>query len=154
MHRPTQTHWTAAKRLLRYLKGTIYYGLVLKKHSSPSLYAFSDADWGGNKDNYTSTSAYIIYFGRNAVSWCSRKQRTVARSSTEAEYHAVAAATSELIWVQSLLSELGVSLPLTPTVYCNNVGTTYFCANPVFHSHMKHIVLDYYFVHDKVSKES
>ena len=96
MHRPTTDHWNAVKRLLRYLSGTANHGLALRHHTSLSLYAFSDADWVGNKDDYTSTSAYIVYLGRNSISWSSKKQRTVAHFSTEAQYCSVVATTVEL----------------------------------------------------------
>ena len=86
MHCPTFEHWNAAKRLLRYLCGTLTHGLFLHKATTLSLHAFSDADWVGNKDDYTFTSAYIVYLGCHPISWSSKKQRTVARSSTEAEY--------------------------------------------------------------------
>ncbi|KAF7140033.1 hypothetical protein RHSIM_Rhsim06G0123900 [Rhododendron simsii] len=145
-------HWTAAKRFLWYLKGTIFHGLFLKRQATPFLHAYSDADWAGNHDDRTSTMAYIIYLGGNAISWSSRKQCSVSRSSTEAEYHAVAATAAELLWLQSLLGELGVSLTKAPIIYCDNVGATYVCANPVFHSRMKHITIDLHFVRDLVPK--
>lgn len=152
MHKPTANHWTAAKRLLRYLKGTIFHGLFLKRQTTPFLHAYSDADWAGNHDDRTSTTAYIVYLGGNAISWSSRKQRSVSRSSTEAEYRAVAATAAELLWLYSLLGELGVSITKAPVIYCDNVGATYVCANPVFHSRMKHIAIDFHFVRDLVAK--
>jgi hypothetical protein len=96
MHKPTQLHWQAVKRLLRYLKGTIHHGLSLTRSTSTTLSAFSDSDWAGNPDDRTSTTAYILFLGGNVVSWASRKQRSVARSSTKAEYRAVAATAAEL----------------------------------------------------------
>ncbi|WJZ97494.1 hypothetical protein VitviT2T_016095 [Vitis vinifera] len=86
MHRLTSEHWNATKLLLRYLCGTLTHGLFLYKANTFSLHAFSDADWAGNKDNYTSMIAYIVYLGCHPISWSSKKQRTVARSSTKAEY--------------------------------------------------------------------
>jgi len=99
MHKPTQLHWQAVKHLLRYLKGTIYHGLSLTRNTSTTLSAFSDSDWAGNSDDRTSTTAYILFLGGNVVFWASRKQHSVARSSTEAEYRAVAATAAELSWV-------------------------------------------------------
>lgn len=150
MHRPTDAHLQAAKRVLRYLAGTPTHGIFLRAGSPLSLHAFSDADWAGDRDDYVSTNAYIIYLGSNPVSWSSKKQRTIARSSTEAEYRAVANTASEVRWICSLLTELGIHLPLPPVIYCDYVGATYLCANPVFHSRMKHIALDYHFIRNQV----
>jgi hypothetical protein len=116
------------------------------------LSAFSDSDRAGNPYDRMSTTAYILFLGGNVVSWASRKQCSVARSSTEAEYRAVAATAAELSWVQQLLRELHTSLPAPLTVYCDNMGATYLYANPVFHSRMKHIAIDFHFVRDHVSK--
>ncbi|KAK0573554.1 hypothetical protein LWI29_009785 [Acer saccharum] len=150
MHHPTTGHWAIAKRLLRYLHGTISHGLVVRRDSPLLLHAFSDADWAGNQDDRTSTSAYVVFLGSNAISWCSRKQRSVARSSTEAEYRAVATTASEVIWLTSLLRELMIPMAGPPTIYCDNIGATYLCSNPVFHSRMKHIAIDFHFVREKV----
>ncbi|CAA7057458.1 unnamed protein product [Microthlaspi erraticum] len=146
MHRPTNEHWAAVKRVLRYLLGTKTHGIFLPAKNTPTLHAFTDADWAGNKDDYTSTSAYVVYLGSHPVAWSSKKQTGVARSSTEAEYRALASTTSEIFWTMSLLSELGITNTTTPVIYCDNIGATYLAANPVFHSRMKHITLDYHFV--------
>lgn len=150
MHRPTDLHWQAAKRVLRYLAGTASHGLFIRIDSPIQLHAFSDADWAGDTDDYVSTNAYILYLGSTPIAWSSKKQKGVARSSTEAEYRSVANTAAEVRWVCSLLSELGVSLPAAPVIYCDNVGATYLCANPVFHSRMKHLALDYHFIRDNV----
>ncbi|KAI5350376.1 hypothetical protein L3X38_003267 [Prunus dulcis] len=125
IHQPSQLHWQALKRLLRYLKCTFYHGLFLCRSSTLTLQAYSDADWAGNRDDRSSTTGYLIYLGSNLIAWISRKQRFVARSSTEAEYHAIAYTAAELAWIQSLLRELGVSLPTSPTISYDNVGVTF-----------------------------
>ncbi|KAK6151361.1 hypothetical protein DH2020_013996 [Rehmannia glutinosa] len=150
MHCPSVSHWAAVKRVLRYLKGTSHYGIFLSARSPLSLHAFADADWAGDLDTRHSTSAYVVFLGSNPISWSSKKQTTVARSSTEAEYRAIASATAEVNWLNNLLHELLVSLVTPPTIYCDNVGATYLCSNPVFHSRMKHIALDFHFVRDQV----
>lgn len=136
MHRPTVDHWNAVKRVLRYLSGTLSHGIFLTKQTRPLLHAFSDADWAGDTDDYVSTNGFIVYLGTKPLSWTSKKQKGVARSSTEVEYRAVPNTAAELRWICSLLTELGVTLPAAPTVYCDNIGATYLCANPVFHSRM------------------
>lgn len=150
MYRPTTDHWVTVKRLLRYLCGTSDLGICLYRDSPLSLHAFSDADWAGNKDDFSSTSAYIVYLGRNPISWSSKKQPTIARSSTEAEYRSVAATAAELTWVCSLLTELHIQLPQSPVIYCDNVGATQLCSNPVFHSRMKHVAIDFHFIRNQV----
>ena len=126
-------------------------GLCLTKSSTDLLSAFSDADWVGNPDDRRSTRGYVIFFGGNLISWSSRKQSTVSRSSTEAEYKAVADATAELIWIQVLLRELGISQARTPSLWCDNIGATYLSANPIFHRRTKHVEVDYHFVRERVS---
>lgn len=154
MHAPTDEHWQAVKRVLRYLAGTPSHGIFLRRNNSLSLHAFSDSDWAGDNDDYVSTNGYIVYLGNHPISWSSKKQKGVARSSTEAEYRAVANTSSEVAWICSLLSELGIHITAPPVIYCDNVGATYLCANPVFHSRMKHIALDYHFVRNHVQAGS
>lgn len=137
MHAPTLFHWQAVKRVLRYLKGTIHHGLFLHRENSLQLRSFSDSDWGGVRDGGRSTTAYLLYLGSNIVSWKSVIQNTVSRSSTEAEYRALANAVAEVLWVKNLLYELGIVLRHPPVVFCDNLGATYVSANPVFHSRMK-----------------
>ena len=108
MHHPID--WIAAKQPLCYLKHTIHQGLFLKHHQHLNLTTFSNVDWAGKLDNRTSATAYIVYLGGSAISWCSRKQKSVARSSTEAEYRALASCAAEVIWLHNLLKKLDISL--------------------------------------------
>jgi hypothetical protein len=96
MHKPTQTHWQSMKRLLRYLKSTIQFGLHIYHFSCHTLHAFCDADWAGNKDDRRSTGSFCIFLCKNLISWSCHKQATVARSSTEAEYKALANTAAEI----------------------------------------------------------
>jgi len=150
MHKPTTLHLQHLKRLLRYLKSTMNYGILLRKPSSLNLLGYTDANWGGNVDDRTSTSTYLIFFGGNPISWTSKKQRSVARSSTEAEYRAVATGATELMWLLKLLQELRVPIQQPPRILCDKIGATYLCSNPVFHTWMKHISMDYHFVREQV----
>ena len=150
MHRPTSDHWTAIKCILCYLCSTIDHGILLHRQSPLQLHAYSDADWVGNKDDFTSTNAFILYLGRNLVSWSSKKQWTIARSFTEVAYRFVVVTTTKLHWVSNLLGELGLSSTQAPIIYCGNVGATNLCSNPVFHSLLKHVALDYHFIRKQV----
>ncbi|KAK1644819.1 hypothetical protein QYE76_062624 [Lolium multiflorum] len=110
LHAPTTDYWTTAKRILRYVKETTKLGITFKPSSSTLLSGFFDADWAGDVDDKRSTGGFAIFVGPNLVSWSARKQATVSRSSTEAEYKALANAPAEMIWVEALLVELGVKL--------------------------------------------
>jgi histone deacetylase 1/2 len=125
LHSPTTTHWAAVKRILRYLKSTLQLGLRIRKSRSNLVSAFTDADWAGCPDDRRSTGGFAVFFGSNLISWCARKQATVSRSSTEAEYKAMANATTEIMWVHKLLDELGVSHPKAACLWCDNIGAKY-----------------------------
>nr|XP_051221657.1 uncharacterized mitochondrial protein AtMg00810-like [Lolium perenne] len=153
MHAPQDAHWAAVKRILRYVCGTMGHGLSL--HASPStstdLIAYSDADWAGCPDTRRSTSGYCIYLGSSLVSWSSKRQPTVSRSSAEAEYRAVANAVAECKWLRQLLSELSCPVDKAMVVFCDNVSAVYISANPVHHRRTKHIELDIHFVREQVA---
>ncbi|KAK1694010.1 hypothetical protein QYE76_010707 [Lolium multiflorum] len=153
MHAPRDAHWATVKRILRYICGTMGYGLSL--HASPStstdLVAYSDADWAGCPYTGRSTSGYYVYLGSSLVSWSSKRQPTVSRSSAEAEYRAVANAVAECTWLRQLLSELSCPVDKATVVFCDNMSAVYLSANPVHHRRTKHIELDIHFVREQVA---
>lgn len=114
---------------------------------------FTDSNWIGKKDDRTSTPAFIIYLGKTLISWTSKKQKTVARSSIEAEFRAIALMVSELFWIQSLMKELQCNSSYLSLVLCDNLSATYTCVNMVFHTRMKHLALDYFFIIEKVGNK-
>ena len=151
MHAPTTNYFRALKRILRYVKGTYHYGLQLSHHSSSTLIGYSDADWAGCPVTRRSTTGYVVYFGQSLISWCSKKQTTVARSSAEAEYRALATVATEISWMLQLLRELHITLPSSPRLLCDNTSAIFIASNPVTKSRSKHINIDYHFVRELVA---
>lgn len=152
MHTPRTTYFNVVKTILCYLKGTLDYGIHITKNYSFDISCYSDADWVGCPDNRHSTSGYAIYVGSNLVSWSAKKQKTVSRSSTEAEYCGIANAVAEVQWLQYLLSDLGISFNNSPVLYYDNISATYLTANPICHCYTKHIEIDVHFVRDRQQK--
>ena len=150
MHQSKDPHWQAVKRILRYLKHTVAYGLHFTSVSDHSLHAYSDADWAADKDDRRSIGAYCIFHGSNLISWSCKQQQTVARSSTEFEYKSLSNTAAELNWIQSILHDLRFLLPTSPQLWCNNIGATYLSSNPLFHARTKHIEIDFHYVRDQV----
>ncbi|KAM1824444.1 hypothetical protein ACFX13_024030 [Malus domestica] len=146
MHAPTTSHWMAVKRILRYLKATHNHGLLYKPGTT-QLSAFSDADYAGNPDTRHSTGGFCIYLGSNLVSWSSKKQKTVSRSSAEAEYRQLAYTAEELSWFRSLFKDLHL---IPPQIWCDNISSIALASNPVFHARTKHLEVDYHYVREKV----
>ena len=115
MHNPTDVHLTAAKRILRYLRGILHCGLLFRPNSL-QLQAYADTDWADDPVDCRSTSVYLVFLGSTPITWVSKKQCTVSRSSTEAEYRSLASATAELYWIRMVLRDLGIFLSNTPVL--------------------------------------
>ena len=149
--KPTVDHWKAVKHILRYLIGTINYGLLYSRTSSVCL-GYSDSDWGGDLDDRKSTSGYVFQIGGGPVSWQSRKQSCVALSTSEAEYIALTSAAQEAIWLRQLLSELEQEPEKKVVIYEDNQSTICLSKNPQFHGRSKHIAIKYHFIRDQVKE--
>ena len=150
MHKPTVSDFQHLKRILRYVKGTVTMGISFNKFTDSILRAYSDSDWDGCKETSRSTGGYCTFLGHNLISWSSRKQPTISKSSTEAEYRSLSETASEITWVSHILKELGVPLPVTPELYCDNLSAVLLTANPAFHSKMKHFTRDHHYVRERV----
>ncbi|GJS97076.1 ribonuclease H-like domain-containing protein [Tanacetum coccineum] len=151
MHDPRELHFSALKRIMRYVRGTLDYGLQLFSSSTSDLVAYSDVDWAGCPTTWISTSGYCVFLSNNLLSWSSKRQSTLSRSSAEAEFRGVANAVAETCWLRNLLSELHTPLTFATLVYCDNVSAVYLSCNPVQHQHTKHIEIDIHFVRDLVA---
>nr|GEZ05101.1 ribonuclease H-like domain-containing protein [Tanacetum cinerariifolium] len=120
MHDPREPHFSALKRILRYVRGTLSYGLQLYSSTTSTLVAYSDADWAGCPTTRRSTSGYCVFLGNNLFSWSSKRQFTISRSSAEAKYRGVTNAVAETCWLRNLLRELHTPLSTATLVYCDN----------------------------------
>jgi len=148
MSRPIDSHWNAAKCVLRYLSGTCNYGLLYTHISDVTLEGYSDSDWEGNLDDCRSITRSGV------ISWSSKKKSIVALSSCEAEYQALCAATCEAIWLRRLLSDTGEGQKEATSIKTDNQSTIKLAYNPVFHKNTKHIDTQFHFVQEKIqSKE-
>jgi hypothetical protein len=150
MHNPREPHLTALKRILRYLRSSLDYGLLLRPSPTSELVVYTDTDWAGCTDTRRSTSGYAVFLGTNLVSWAAKRQPIVSRSSAEAEYRAVANGVAEASWLRQLLHELHSPLQRATLVYCDNVSAVYLSTNPVQHQRTKHVEIDLHFVRERV----
>ncbi|XP_072062006.1 secreted RxLR effector protein 161-like [Arachis hypogaea] len=154
MHAPLLPHWKATKRILRYLQGTKKLGLAFHKCSDTRFYAFFDSDWAANIEDRRSVFGFCVYFGTNLVSWSCRKQSTISRSSTKAEFRSLASCEAELVWLQNLFHELDVSLLTPPTIHCDNLSTVLRMHNPILQDKTKHFQLEIRLIRDKLRNNS
>ncbi|KAM2196223.1 hypothetical protein ACFX1R_030129 [Malus domestica] len=153
MNTPTAVHYDLVKRILRYVQGTISYGLTYSSSSDSSLVAFSDSDWAADPNTRRSITGFVVYLGHNPISWQSKKQASVSRSSTEAEYKSLAHCAADITWIRNLLLDLHQVLLDPPLIHCDNLSALALCSNPVFHTRIKHLDTDFHFIREKVQKK-
>ncbi|RVW43806.1 Retrovirus-related Pol polyprotein from transposon RE1 [Vitis vinifera] len=150
MHSPNQGHFDATYRILRYLKGTPGKGLPYENQGHLQVGVFTDADWAGSVIDRRSTSGYCTFVGGNLVTWRSKKQSIVARSSAEAEFRVVAHDICEVLWIKQSLEELKVASPLPMKVFCDNKDVIAIALNAVLHDRTKHVEVDKHFIKEKL----
>jgi hypothetical protein len=136
---PRQEHWVATKHVLRYICGTINYGLKYTASSDIQLHGFTDSDWAGSAEDRKSTSGMCFSLGSAMISWSSRKQKSIPLSTAEAEYMAACEACTEAVWLRKLISNLFDQTPESTTIYCDNQSCIRLSEHPVFHERSKHL---------------
>lgn len=148
---PTDAHFQAAQRILKYLKGNPGLGLFYSADTDLCFNAFTDADWATCLDSRRSVTGYCVYLGTSLICWKSRKQKVASRSSTESEYRSMADVTREILWIQQLLEDFHVTVSVTAKLFCDNKSAIYIATNPAFHERTKHIELDCHTVRDQIN---
>jgi len=147
---PKESHFTAAKRILKYLQGTTNIGLWYPSEVSMNLVGYSDSDFIGYKIDRKSTSGTCHLLGSSLISWHSKKQACVALSTTEAEYIAVGSCCARSLWIKQQLSDFGLNLSKIPLL-CDNTSVINLTKNPIQHSRNKHIEIRHHFIRDHVN---
>ena len=147
-------NFMVVKCILRYPKSTISHGISFQGSWSLSLTYFTDVDWASWPDDRKSTSGHCCFLGSYLISWSSSKQHIVSRSNAEFEYHGLTNAVTELICIETLLTELHLSLPSPPDLLCDNLSATQLVANPILHARTKNIEIDFHFIRECVVNKS
>jgi hypothetical protein len=148
MPNPTEDHYCAAKKVLRYLQGTFDFGIRYKHGGKGEMEVFTDSDFGGDANKFKSTSGYMILWDGVVVFWQSKKQKIVALSSTEAEYIAATVCVCQVIWIREVLNDLGALIEDCTTVKCDNTYTIELSKHTMFHGRCKHIGVRFHFLRD------
>jgi hypothetical protein len=145
MQTPRKPHLDAVRHILRYIKHILQCGIFYEAKSQLQVHRYTDADWANNVSDRRSTSGFMFSFGSGVVSWNSKKQPTVALSSTKAKYKGATIATCEIVWLQKLLLDLGQSMDAPFVIYCDNINNILLANNLVYHARTKHIDVHYHF---------
>ncbi|XP_021606554.1 uncharacterized mitochondrial protein AtMg00810-like [Manihot esculenta] len=152
MHCASEEYLQAAKRVMRYIKGTIDFGVKYVCCPNFKLVGFSDSDWAGSVDDMKSTTGFCFNFGSGAINWCSRKQEIIAQSTAEAEFVAAAAATNHALWLRKILKDLNEEQVEPTSIFVDNQVAISISSNPVFHGKTKHFKIKFYFIRE-IQKE-
>lgn len=148
MENPTHNHMNAVKRVLRFVKGTMDFGVHYKRNGGSILEAFSDSDYAGDLNSRRSTSSYALFLSDTVISWSSKKQPVVTLSTTEAEFVAAAGCACQVIWIRRILEAIGLLQKEGTVIHCDNMSTIKLYKNPVMHKRSKHIDVRFHFLRD------
>ncbi|XP_055825324.1 secreted RxLR effector protein 161-like [Solanum dulcamara] len=152
MHCPKESHMEAALRVVRYIKEAPGLGLLMPAEDTNKLLAYCDSDWGSCLETRRSVTGYLVKLGGALISWKSKKQETVSRSSAEAEFRSMAHCAAEVTWLVVLFEELGIHIEFPITMVCDSKAAIQIAANPIFHERIKHIDIDCHFVREKINQ--
>jgi hypothetical protein len=147
-------HWTATKRVLRYVKGTLDFGILYNRRKDPRLCGFTNSDWEGCVDDRKSTFGYVFSLGMGAVTWTNKKQHVVSLSSIEVKYQGVVKGACEAVWLRRMLSNMKMQQTEPTPLLCDNQGVLKLAKNPVFHEHTKHVEIHCHFIRQLVEDGS
>ena len=150
LENPSREHWTAAKRVLKYLAGTVDIGIVYGRDDSNELVGYSDADYAACTESRKSISGVVLMLNGGPIAWLSRKQTVVATSTTDAEYVAAHDCAKEIVWTRRLLADIGCSQQEPTTLFCDNAAAQKLIDNPVYHRRTKHIDVKFHYTRDLV----
>jgi hypothetical protein len=153
MQNPSKNHYGAAKRVLRYIAGTADHGLWYEKNKDVVLRGYCDSDWASCLDDRKSTSGYAFSLGSGVISWGSKKQNSIALSSTEAEYISATGATCQAIWLRRILEDLGMKQEAATVIWCDSKSAIHLSKNPALHGRSKHIELKHHFIRELVAQK-
>ena len=154
MEAPQEAHLVAAKHILRYLKGTMNYGILYEAQDDGDLMTFVDSDYARDLDTRKSVFGILHKFGTTPIHWSSKMQETVALSTTKAEYRALSEGAKDLAYLRRLFEELGICQRNPTMIYSDNMSCIKLANNPVMHSRTKHIELQHHYVREKVANGS
>ncbi|XP_072066584.1 secreted RxLR effector protein 161-like [Arachis hypogaea] len=153
MEEPCTNHLQAAKRILRYIKGTLNDGIYYENTNEVNLVGYTDSDWAGDIETRKSTSGFVFHLGSGAISWSSKKQPVVALSTAEAEYIAAASCATQAVWLRRILEELNEKQSTPTTIFCDNKSAIALCKNLVFHGRSKHIDIRVHKIRELVNEK-
>ena len=152
MHSPRNSHFQAANRILKYLKGTSGLGITYRKTGKLDLILYTDSDFAGSRMDSRSATGYCTIFGGNLVTWRSKKQSVVSKSGTEAVFRAMSKGIDEIIWIKHLMEELQVPYTKPIILRCDNRSAISIAHDPVHHDKMKHVNIDRFYIQDHLEQ--